>query len=199
MDEIWDRLETYLKQHAQKMFDGLAPGAEETEIANFEATVGYQLPDDVRQSLRRHNGQRYEDGYVIGGSLIPDCWALQSIGGMLGEWEEHRANSEDLGDQRDPEVGNPGVKPLFLNAAWIPFACDVGGNSLCIDLDPDEGGTSGQIIEFDHEGDSPTRFAANFRSLLTSLIEGLETGIYVYDENPHYGGFRLRSETTRES
>lgn len=201
MDDIWDRIENYLSANVPLMLEGLAPGATEDEIASFESTVGYRLPEDLRLSLKRHNGQRHnaKDGNPIGGTLIPCCWELLSLKYMLDEWEEHRYVSEDIGPENDPDQGNPGVKPYFHHPARIPIAADIGGNSLCVDLDPDEGGTVGQIIEFNHEMDCPTRIEADFRTCLTALADGFEAGDFVYDSDTHFPGFERRMGSAQPS
>ena len=71
------------------------------EIADSEKAVGYRLPHDLNQSLKRHNGQLVAGARPAGGTLIPCGFRLPSLSGMLEEWEEHRAISDDLGDERD--------------------------------------------------------------------------------------------------
>ncbi|MGO8673127.1 MAG: SMI1/KNR4 family protein [Capsulimonadaceae bacterium] len=190
MDSVWKRIEVYLERTAPEMLAGLAPGATDSDLADYEAAVGVQLPDDVRMSLRRHNGQLLNDqGDPIGGTLIPCGNTLLSLSGMLYEWEDHRAISEDIGDENDPAVGNPGVKPFFLYPAWLPFAKDIGGDVLCIDLDPGEGGKDGQILQWCHEQDTPECVAPDFRTWLTGIVDGLEAGAYVYDRDSSFPGF----------
>ena len=75
MDEIWTRLETFLRQNAPQIYDGLAPGATEAEIADTEARIGFPYENDCR---------RFEDGAagvergiarlrVPGRSVMPPC------------------------------------------------------------------------------------------------------------------------------
>jgi len=184
MDEVWMRIENYLAANHPLILDGLAPGATEDDIAKFETAVGYRLPDDVRSSLKRHNGQLHEPNSwkPIGGILVPYGWELLSLRGMLGEWNEHRSIEEDLGPDNVLESGNPGVRPCTFLAARIPFAADSGGNSLCVDLDPDDGGTVGQIIDFDHEGDCAVRIADDYRSWLNAIADGFEAGLFPFNE-----------------
>jgi len=184
MDDVWIRIERFLAANQPLMLEGLASGATEEEIATFESTVGYRLPEDVRVSLKRHNGQMADpqrSGEPIGGLLIPFGWELLSLKWMLVEWREHRSISEDFGGDNDIETGNPGVKPYVFHPAWIPIAAE-GGNSLCVDLDPDIGGTIGQIIEFNHEQEGPKRIADDYRSWFESLADGFEAGKFPFNE-----------------
>lgn len=182
MDEVWMRIENYLAANHPLILEGLAPGATEDELAAFETVLQRQLPDDVRASLKRHNGQLHDGSRPIGGLLIPYGWELLSVKWMLAEWNEHRSIEQDLGSDNNLESGSPGVKPFTFHPARIPFAADNGGNSLCVDVDPDEGGTVGQIIDFDHEGDCAIRIARNYRSWLSAIADGFETGIFPFNE-----------------
>jgi cell wall assembly regulator SMI1 len=57
MDEIWDRIEAWLAQHAPAVLAGLNGPATEQELDATERALGVTLPEDVRASYRRHNGQ----------------------------------------------------------------------------------------------------------------------------------------------
>ncbi|BDI28747.1 hypothetical protein CCAX7_007980 [Capsulimonas corticalis] len=191
MDKLWKRLEDYLEVNAPVMRECLANGATEAELTELEAAVGHTLPSDVRLSLLRHNGQNLVNGDPGGGTLIPCGFRLLTLSDMLVEWTEHRNVAEYLKGERDPEIANPGVKPFFHHPAWIPIAADIGGNSICVDLDPGEGGSVGQIIEFNHDLDTPTRIAADYKSWLMEITDGLEAGQYIYENNSYYPGFFL--------
>jgi hypothetical protein len=47
----------------------------------------------------------------------------------------------------------------------LPIASDGGGDSICVDLSPDEGGTVGQIILMCHDDGKRPRLALSFAEL----------------------------------
>jgi len=53
---------------------------------------------------------------------------------------------------------------------------------LCLDLDPGENGTPGQVIEFIQDSGSRKVEAPSFRSWFEQLVNGVEEGNIVYDE-----------------
>ena len=56
MQAIWDRIEAWLSIHAPEVLDSLLTGVDDDDIQEIEAELGYQFPEDVRASLRLHNG-----------------------------------------------------------------------------------------------------------------------------------------------
>lgn len=184
MDEIWERLEAFLQENAPEIYEGLAPGATGEEIAEVERLCGFRLPADVRQSYLRHDGQSLDERWEpVGGTFIPCCFGLLSMSKMPDEWQGNVDTLEDIKD--DMPGGNsagPGVKPVFLDAAWVPFAKDVGGNQLCLDFDPAPDGVVGQIIKFDHESDGQRCLAQSFRAWLDKIVGDLEVGRLVWNE-----------------
>ena len=57
MDEIWDRIEALLAMYAPQLAVVLNSPASEDEIAAVERSLKISLPDDVRISYLRHNGE----------------------------------------------------------------------------------------------------------------------------------------------
>ncbi len=55
MRDLWQRLEGVFA--AQRWPVALRPGASEVEIARVEAALGLPFPDDLRASLRIHDGE----------------------------------------------------------------------------------------------------------------------------------------------
>lgn len=188
MDHVWIRLHKLLAAKSPLLLASLKPGATEQQIAQLETAIGQRLPDDLHRSLRRHDGQN-RTGPIVG-TLIPDGYWLLDLEEMQSTWNEHRAITEEVGSERDPQTPNPGVKPHFLHPAWIPVADDIGGNSYCVDLDPGDGGAAGQIIFFDHEKDNPTVVAASFEAWMTKFAADIESGEVLYDAQ--YDGFVTR-------
>ncbi len=58
----------------------------------------------------------------------------------------------------------------------------VGGNHDCLDLNPADGGTVGQIITMWHDDDARKLVAPSFRDWLKQYAEGLASGQFVYSE-----------------
>lgn len=56
MQQIWARIETVLGRIAPKVLAAMPPGATEEEIEAVEAVMGVELPEDVRDSYRCHDG-----------------------------------------------------------------------------------------------------------------------------------------------
>lgn len=173
MDELWTRLEDFLKQNAPEVYGSLAPGATEAEVADAEETCGVTFPPDVRQSYLRHDGQANE-GY----NFIPGYFYLYALREMYaGEVEE--GNNEV-----NPEsVTDPRVKRVWDDPAWISFAGDIGGNRIRLDFDPLPGGTVGQVLLEDHEeGGVHPVLAPSFTAWLGGIISDLESGRLVWNK-----------------
>jgi cell wall assembly regulator SMI1 len=75
------------------------------------------------------------------------------------------------------------VKPDWWNLLWIPIASDGSGNLTCIDMDPGYSGTSGQIIDFDHETPHRCVVASNFCAAVQAYIKRVLAGEYTYSDD----------------
>ncbi len=110
--------------------------ASEAAIKKAEKTLGHALPADFKAYLSIHNGTPAD---VVWGELhqVQDLpqkskWLL----GMLGDDEVEQAHKVDAR-----------IKPVEFSASWIVIGTSARNRDhLCIDLDPDKGGTKGQII-----------------------------------------------------
>src|SRR5206468_3856299 len=66
VEDIWARIEGWLKQHHPAATGALRQGASEASITDFEALMDTTLPEALKQSWRVHDGL--------------------SSGGYVGEW-----------------------------------------------------------------------------------------------------------------
>ena len=172
MDEIWTRLENFLRQNAPLVYGSLAPGATEQEIADAEEACGITFPPDVRQSYLRHDGQA-DEGY----NFIPSYFCLFPVREIFSEAEA------GVNYLVPPQViTDPRVKRVYDDIAWIAFAGNIGGDSIKMDFDPQPGGTAGQIILWDHEETARPVLAPDFKTWLGSIVSDLESGRLVWDE-----------------
>jgi len=177
LEQLWECIEAAIQLQAPPHEPILTPGASEQAIADIERELGVMLPEDVRASYRRHDG---------GFSLEPVIYMdMSPLAEMAESWhiltdllrDEEWANQPPYyfsevvvrsGWQTGP------IQPVWWNRRWIPFASELAGNLLCIDLAPAPGGTIGQIIDWDHECGPSRVLFPSFEHLLTSWSEQLE-------------------------
>jgi cell wall assembly regulator SMI1 len=178
MDETWERIERWLRQHAPEAFDALRPPASPEEIAGLERLIGTALPDDYRASLRRHDGQKAVDHLF-------DVWELSPIKSVASHWtnmcEVERQLKQELSGAVRVRVTGP-VRPVRWSDLWVPFADSGMGYKLCLDLDPAPGGNRGQVVEFRHDVSERVVHAPSFADWLSREADDFEGGRYKIDE-----------------
>ncbi len=59
MQDVWNRIESWLATNAPNVLSYLLPGATNEEIQQTEVALGIQFPEDVKASYRIHNGHEY--------------------------------------------------------------------------------------------------------------------------------------------
>ncbi|MCA1995338.1 MAG: SMI1/KNR4 family protein [Coleofasciculus sp. S288] len=176
MRAIWDRIENWLGVNASKVLEGLQPGATQEEIQQVEDFFNVQLPEDVQESYRIHNGQ-YQGAY----SLFPHVEFL-SLNAMIERWKIWWSVGNEGFEYREWDI-DKGVWRGWCHPKWIPLTYESNGTCQCLDLAPEPGGKVGQIIII--EWQEPTRaiVAPNFKTWLTEFATELEYGEYVFSEN----------------
>lgn len=191
MRNLWNRLENWLEQNAPDILANLNPGASLQEIEAIQNILG-ELPEDYIASCLIHNGQKQESpGLIpsgvgsIGGALIAlGVSKDSSFHTVLGEWTmlKELYDSDPFFREEGDRLGNA-IKNRWWVPRWIPITSSGGGDYDCLDLDPGEDGEWGQIITFYHDAyaDQPVQ-TSSFRAWLEQIVEGLEQGSIVNDE-----------------
>jgi len=188
MNDLWHRFENWLEQNIPDAIQTLNPGASLEEIEAIQNILNIKLPDDYIASCMIHNGQNQESpsltywgtllslGVISDSSFTTVCaeWKI-----LKGVYDEYWIN-ESEGDRLDNLVKN-----FWWIPKWIPITSNGGGDGLCLDLDPGENGTQGQVIEFIHDSGSRKVEAPSFRAWFEQLVNGVEEGNIVYD--PEWG------------
>lgn len=153
-------------------------GASLRAIARLEKLLGTQLPDDIRESLKIHDG-----GYWW---VLPNFGELLPVGeierqwSMYRDWQQEGTYGNDSSNWEAEDIHGP-IKPIFWNVKRIPIT-DNSGDHLMLDLDPPGDGTYGQIIDHSHEVGPKRVVAASWSEFLANLVDDLESGKYDLDE-----------------
>lgn len=151
-------------------------GADPAEIASAEAVLGVRLPAGFRAYLRLFGG--------ADGLDIAEYDGL-SLRGALSSWqrlEELRAGGAfATWVPKEVEADNGYVRFTWWHPGWLPFAQDGGGNLFCIDLDPDERGTVGQVISWEVHAGPAGPVLPSIEDCLRRYLDRLRAGKYRFD------------------
>ncbi len=161
-----------MEVNVPEWLEHLQPGATEEEIAEAERVLGVRFPEDFRESLKIRNGEdiRRSCGIYKGMSI------LLPLEDILREWKELVDWGEWREGDRFESVGP--VKECVYHERWIPFLVRNWESYHALDLDPDEGGTMGQVITHDTHEDVHYVKARSFREWLEQYVTDLENGKY---------------------
>ena len=123
----------------------LNPKATEEDFLKLEKTLSTIIPDEMKSFYSVYNGQKWRKG--------TKC-AIRNL--TLMPIEEIIAKWNFLNDEFDPNDGlklenDECIKPFLWNPKWIPIAENGGGDYVCLDTDPTEKGTFGQVLYFYHD------------------------------------------------
>jgi len=175
----WAAIVEWVKQNAPRIASDLQHrGATNAEIDAVEKRLGVQFPDALRDLYRLCAGGEGSDLFPsleeedMGFGLIP----IEDITSCWGGEEDYGVGPEDV-------TTEPGIRAAYWDKSWIPFADNGGGDYFCVDMNPAEGGTAGQVIYWGHEELTRQMVAPSLTALVQQLAQGLASGKYTYDED----------------
>jgi len=180
MKETWTKIENWLKNNADQIYNSLNDGADEEDFESLEEVINKKLPEDFKAFYGVHNGQDTASEGLI------DTEEFLSTERIMDEWQVWK----DLYDKGvfDESVSeaDDGIKERWWHPSWIPITYDGSGNHYCLDLSPDEGGKKGQIIRIWHDSPERELVASSFSEWLNEFTEDLGNEEYIYSEE--WGG-----------
>jgi cell wall assembly regulator SMI1 len=174
--KAWNTIETVLAREDPEAHASLAPGASEEQVRVLEQALGTSLPQDFRESLRHHNGQRLpnsEHSFVDHGFLLP-CALIAEMRDMLNQ-----IDAEVL-DQIRVE-GRPIPPGEWWNRNYVPFL-DANGNMLCVDLDATHRHQFGEVVWHVHDGNVDRGVAPLYIGWLEKIAGRLDSGQFKVGE-----------------
>ncbi|MDE1207008.1 SMI1/KNR4 family protein [Tenacibaculum larymnensis] len=180
IENLWNRFKNWITSNAPHLSKELQPSVQPEEIKQLQQTIQTELPEDFIAFLSIHNGQnRNADGFI-------DAEELLSSDRIMDEWKiwydlYQSGDFDDSEAEPDEEIKN-----FWWNPKWIPITYDGSGNHLCIDMDPTENGTKGQIIRMWHDDSVREFIAPSFKVFFENYCINLENDIYAYSDE--WGG-----------
>jgi cell wall assembly regulator SMI1 len=161
-----------MRINAPELLDTLNPGATEDDFKELEELIKREIPHDFKLFYSIHNGQHVEEKGLINAD------ELMSIEGICSVWKTwNELLEEGINVKSTPDKG---VKDNWWNPFWIPVTYDGSGNNICMDLDPAEGGLSGQMIAMWHDSDHRNIVSHSFEEWISAYVMSMEKGSHVY-------------------
>jgi cell wall assembly regulator SMI1 len=174
----WEKYRKWLKKVSPQQFELLNAGADQAQIELLKKHFPFLLPEEFIQLYALNNGQM---DFPYRGSVFM-CMTFLGIPNIIAQYDISKELStqelnygETFGDyynyEKEGGTSYPtnAIKIKYINLKWIPIWHDGGGNHIGIDLDPDEKGVYGQVINFGR--DQNKKFViANSLTLFFKLI-----------------------------
>jgi cell wall assembly regulator SMI1 len=167
---MFNNIENLLKQIAPLILEAFQGAAEESKLEKLESVVGTNIPNDFKQMYRSRNGF--------------DNLKLANLfyGFPFLELDEIIKTQEELKSSHNMEpirYADPEIKPTYtFGAKRIPIGSDSGTSLLCVDLDPSDTGSYGQVILIDYEIGVALKLNSSVEELVKQFESDLSNGKY---------------------
>ncbi|KAI0035939.1 hypothetical protein K488DRAFT_42234 [Vararia minispora EC-137] len=187
LEQTWNRLRAWLSNEYPELGDTLNYGILPQDLAQIEMQFGFALPQAVRDSYLVVDGQEPEssaacsEGLFFGLYLLP----LEEVYDEWRFWREVDSDPNTGGHSplRNAMQSVPSgwVRREYSNRGWIPLVSDKAGNYIGVDVNPDEGGSIGQVIVFGRDFDTKVVLhrgegSGGWAKWLAAFVEDLESG-----------------------
>jgi cell wall assembly regulator SMI1 len=184
VSESWERIERWLVANDAARRIVLPQGATEADVARAERLMGMRLPDDLRESYRRHDGSNevwlFDQGFILPlGGEDPGNEFMS----VVGLWDKMREVGHQL-EREDTEVKGP-IRDGWWRPGWAPLTEDWSGAFICVDLDPPTQGVIGQVFFF--WACYREFLAVSWAALLEQRAAAFESGRYKVTEDGRIG------------
>jgi hypothetical protein len=170
--ELWQEYHEFLKEKFGEAVVPLLPGNAEEDVLAIFGLYGAEPIEDFVSLYRYCNGNDLEVWMESVEAGLPAYahitgYPLMNLKEIQLEAEE--AEREAAIPEEVVSIPKGYVKDNFMLSQKIPIYQDGGGNFIAMDLDPDEKGQYGQIIEVDHEYGDRAVLADSLREYIAIL------------------------------
>ena len=172
---MFEHIESILKQKAPLILEAFQGAAEESKIEKLESLVGTALPDDFKQMYRSRNG--FDNSKLA--NLFYGLPFLELDEIIKAQEKIKSSNNTEPLRHADPEI----KKDYTFSAKRIPIGDDSGTSLLCVDLDPSNAGSYGQVILVDYEMGVALKLNSSVEELVKQFESDLSNDKYSLQED----------------
>jgi len=172
---MFEHIESILKQKAPLILEAFQGAAEESKIEKLESLVGTALPDDFKQMYRSRNG--FDNSKFA--NLFYGLPFLELDEIIKAQEKIKSSNNTEPLRYADPEI----KKDYTFSVKRIPIGDDSGTSLLCVDLDPSNAGSYGQVILVDYEMGVALKLNSSVEELVKQFESDLSNDKYSLQED----------------
>ena len=174
--EVLDKIESWIKQNIPDLLTDLNDGASNDDILDLERRLDVSMPVSFKTLYLQHNGQKGDvhSGLFYGMTFL----SIENIFAQWSSWDGYYKDIQMVTKESKycKSIPENRIKKMIANPKWIPIAYDHGGNYFGIDLDPDESGNLGQVINFGKDESTKYVIASDLTLFLAWYAQELEGG-----------------------
>lgn len=183
--DAWRRIKQWVSSHVPAWSNGPDPlfqqPATSAAIAQLETHLRVEVPDQLKSLLLTNDGCRRGDYPLPMNATKPANWRIVSTIEIEEQWD--LLSSIDAERESDHAMRTAGpVSPVWWSRNWIPIAECGMGDVICADMNPEQGGSRGQLIYYEHDFDERKVLYQSLLDWLRECASELERGEYVYVE-----------------
>jgi len=148
-------------------------GVSDADINSFEKLKN-ELPEDLKAIYKQFNGESGNDDESGNVRIFSDYIFInfQSVSTTMESLLNHDLKYPPNEMEKYLCYPERSIKKVAYNPNWIPFATDGSKGYIGVDMDPDEEGKIGQIINFGLREYFHVQIAEDFKSFLVKLKSG---------------------------
>ncbi len=167
-----EQVKVLLNQFAPQIVESLLPPVIPQKIEELRSVVGRPIPDDLVALYSETAGNNSE------------CFANFAFGLVFTDIESAITKfRNDLGSESF-QFADPGIKKNgFALGSRFEIGNDSAHCSIYVDLDPDSGGTYGQVVFVDSEMNVALFLAKSIREYIEKFEKQLSEGMYTLQED----------------
>ena len=172
-EDIWEAYKVQVKLKLPEADFKFNPPANLKEVSQWEEALSQKLTAELLKLYELGNGQAEDGQSFING------FTLMTILDAASQWQRIDTKIAKI---KIPETAKGAVKKEIWNKKWIPFASDPGGNFLCVDFSPADGGYAGQVIAVYFEAGIREVIAPSVKEYFSKAEAGLKSGELGFDD-----------------
>ncbi|MBP0615726.1 SMI1/KNR4 family protein [Jiella mangrovi] len=181
LDENFRTITDWIGAQDGKKAPAFNPPASDHQIDEAERRLGVALPPAIRRLYQLADGQPPDRISLWGAfQLVPLKDVVENAAFLNDEFPDGiNVHDEDHAQIDVP----PEIRAVWWSRGWIPIMENGGGDHVCVDLDPAEAGTPGQLLTYYHDETYRPLVASDMEALLRHLAERLRSGACRIDEH----------------